>query len=151
MSGRSDMDETREEAPVPPSRLSKTPSWISLGFLLGALFVLALRTGEDAMKSERPATAPPTLVKLERPKLLEIEAVFADYGHHAQWHNDLTEVALWDTAKRGYTQFYEVVRSGDTYYFRSIDKLTRPVFTQGVPRDCPMVFTQPETPDPGAK
>ena len=148
MNDRPDMDEPRETTPVPTSRLSKTPSWISLGFILGVLFVLALHTGEDVVNQAKAPVAPPLPVKLERPKLTEIEAVFADYGHHAIWHNDLTEVALWDTTKHSYTQYYEVMRSGGIFYFRAIDKLTRPVITAGMPRDCPLLFTQPENPDP---
>ena len=145
------MDESGEETPVSPSRLSKTPSWITLGFVLGVLFVLALRSDGDAPKP-KPATAIPSPpVKLERPRVTDIEAVFADWGHHAVWHNDLTEVALWDTAKRSYSQFYEVLRSGDVYYFRSIDRLTHPVITQGMPRDCPLLFTQPEDAHPDGK
>lgn len=141
------MDEPGEEHPISPSRLSKTPSWITLGFVLGVLFVLALRNTEDATKSVPVTAPPPAPVKLERPKITEIEAVFADWGHHAQWHNDLTQVALWDTATRSYSQYYEVMRSDDVLYFRSIDKLTRPVLTQNVPRDCPLLFTQGDNPD----
>jgi hypothetical protein len=33
------------------------------------------------------------------------------------WSDDVTEVALWSSADNGFTDFYEVRRVGDTYYF----------------------------------
>ena len=136
------MGDPEETPPVQPSRLSKTPSWITLGFVLGALFVLALPREEP----RRPATPPAKTqtVRLERPKLTQIEAVFADWGQHAVWSHDITEVALWDTDTRSYTICYEVLRSGDDYYFRSIPKLTRPILTHGVPANSPLLFTETE-------
>ncbi len=137
------MDETEEPRPVPRSRLSKTPSWIMLGFVLGALFVFSLpRENRDAAPAS-PLPEPPP-VRVERPQLLEIEAVFADWGHYAVWKNDVTEVALWDTAKRSYSIFYEVLRNGDNVYFRTIPKLTRPVLTHGVRAQSPLEFTETE-------
>jgi len=125
-----------------PARLSKTPSWITLGFVLGALFVLALQREES---DKRLSTAvPPTTVRLERPKMTEIEAVFADWGKYAVWQNDVTEVALWDTEKHNYSICYEVVRIGENYYFRSIPRLTRPVLTRGVRSESPLQFTETE-------
>jgi len=137
------MDEVENDRPVPRSRLSKTPSWITLGFVLGALFVFSLpREDRDSGPTKPPAEPPPT--KLERPQLTEIEAVFADWGQGAVWRHDVTEVALWDTDKRAYSIFYEVVRSGDNYYFRSIPKFTRPVLTRGVNPQSPLQFTETE-------
>ncbi|HVU23189.1 MAG TPA: hypothetical protein VHE13_03620 [Opitutus sp.] len=134
------MDEPEPAPPPSPARLSKTPSWITLGFLLGALFVLVL-------PHEPPPAAPPApprVVKLERPKLTEIEAVFAAWGDHAVWGHDVTEVALWDMDTHSYSICYEVLRSGDIYFFRSIPKLTRPVLTHGVPANSPLLFTETE-------
>ena len=135
------MDETENAPPVSRSRLSKTPSWITLGFILGALFVASLPREN---KNAPPAVAEPPPVKLERPRLTEIEAVFADWGNGAVWQRDMTEVALWDTEKRAYSIFYEVVRNGDNFYFRSIPKFTRPVLTRGVNAQSPLQFTETE-------
>lgn len=137
------MDEHDQERPIPPSKLSKTPSWITLGFVLGALFVLALPRQERSTAELRPGP-PPTVVKLERPKLTEIEAVFAEWGQHAIWENDLTEVALWDSERKSYSLFYEVLRNGDVFYFRSIPRLTRPVLTHGVRPNAPLQYTETE-------
>ncbi len=71
-----------------------------------------------------------------------IEAVFEQYGHYAVWKNDVTEVALWSADTKDFSDFYEVARMDNTYYFRSIPHLTRPVLTHGVPADCPLMFTE---------
>ena len=138
------MDEPEKERPISPSRLSKTPSWITLGFVLGALFVASLPREAAKFAPER-SSAPPTVVKLERPKLTEIEAVFADWERYAVWDNNVTEVAMWDIEKKNYTIFYEVLRVWDNYYFRSIPRLTRPILTRGVPeQQSPLQFTETE-------
>ena len=134
------MDEPAKEYPPSASRLSKTPSWVTLGFVLGAFFVWALP------HAERPAApAAPTLtVELQRPKTTDIEAVFAEWGRFAMWENDLTEVALWDVDKKSYTLCYEVLRSGEALYFRSIPRLTRPVLSHGLAGPMPLQFTETE-------
>lgn len=137
------MGEFEEERPVSPARLSKTPSWITLGFVLGALFVLALPSRDEKPAAAPPPEPEPPPVRLERPALAEIEAVFADWGESAIWQNEVTEVALWDTARRSYSLFYEVVRHNGAYYFRSIPRLTRPILTDGVPTNTPLQYTTP--------
>ena len=58
------MDDDTPEKPYPlaASKMSKTPSWIMLGFVLGALFVLAVRP-----PAPKPAPAPAP-VAAEPPK-----------------------------------------------------------------------------------
>ena len=109
---------------VPPA-----PIWIPWARLPGPIWIPV-------------AEVPP--VRLERPRLLEIEAVFAEWGRFAIWSNETTEVALWDTEKSSYTIFYEVLRSGESYYFRSIPKLTRPILTHGAQVKSPLQFTETE-------
>ena len=117
-------------APKPPSlsQLSKTPSWISIGFLLGALFVWLLPSPEPIVievpvKSE---VVPPLVATRTQPDFSELEAVFALWNKPAVWANDLTEVALWDIEAKQYSRFYEVRRSGEQFYYRSIFRLTPP-------------------------
>lgn len=139
------MDEPEKERPISPSRLSKTPSWITLGFVLGALFVASLPR-ETAGLAPDKSTMPTSIVKLERPKLTEIEAVFADWERYVVWDHNVTEVAMWDTEKKSFSIFYEVMRVGDNFYFRSIPRLTRPILTRGVPeQQSPLQFTETET------
>ncbi len=145
-----DADDTprAKEYPLPKGRLSKTPSWIMLGFVLGALFVLALPP------LRKKAAPPPETLRLEitqprpppAPKpLSEIEAVFAVWGKHATWSDDLTEVALWNSQERAFTHFYEVRRIDDVCYFRTIPALTRRLVTHGKPLpESPLQFTETE-------
>jgi len=134
------MDEPAQSYPPSVARLSKTPSWVMLGFVLGALFVWAL---PEVEKSVSPAP-PVAVLKLSRPQATEIEAVFAVWGRYALWDNDVTEVALWDVDKRAYSICYEVLRNGEKMYFRSISSLTRPVLTHGAPESSPLLFTETE-------
>jgi hypothetical protein len=138
------MDDADTPRPVPVSKLSKTPSWITLGFVLGALFVLALPNESRRTRAANRAEITAPTVRLERPKLSDIEAVFLDWERYAVWHEDLTEVAFWDTDKRSYTIFYEVLRRDGAYYFRSIPRLTRPLLKRGVPEQSPLQFTETE-------
>ncbi|MBI5693879.1 MAG: hypothetical protein HZC55_27710 [Verrucomicrobia bacterium] len=139
----------REPYPLtkPGATLSRTPSWVMLGFILGALFVYALMRREAAP----PATVqvqmlpPPKPAPREKATLSTIEAVFAVWGEHATWSGDTTEVALWNKEEKAYTDYYEVRRIGGILYFRSIPELTRRIIRHGkeLP-DSPLQFTETE-------
>lgn len=140
------MDE--ESPPPPPEKPSQVPSWVMLGFILGALFVLALprrpAMGPDSrLAIETPPPAPAR--QAEAPQVTTIEAVFASWGKYAVWSDDTTEVALWNPATKSFSEFYEVIRNGDRYYFRSITSLTRPILEHGVDVEgSPLEFTETE-------
>jgi hypothetical protein len=137
------MDEETPSKPL-PEKPSQIPSWVTLGFVLGALFVLAI--------PKRAPVAPPIPVvqeaesheetAAEPAKLTTIEAVFASWDKYAVWSNDITEVALWDAGTKRFSDCYEVIRNGNDYYFRSIPSLTRPVLTHGVAENSPLQFTE---------
>jgi hypothetical protein len=119
-----------------------------LAFLLGALFVWTLPP--HGAHPAAPA-APPTLAvepahapAAPAPRFTTIESVFAAWDRYAVWDNDITEVGLWNPATRDFSDCYEVMRSGDAYFFRSIPRLTRPIITQGIRVDCPLQFTETE-------
>jgi hypothetical protein len=138
------MDEPESAVrPPSPARLSKTPSWVMLGFLLGMLFVWSL-----PLPKEKPVPPPAVEKKPEvplgQPRLTAIEAVFEVWGGAAVWDNDLTEVALWNPERNDYTDCFEVFRSGGNNFFRSIPHLTRPVLTRGVPENSPLQYTESE-------
>jgi len=141
------MDEV-DPKPPSPSQLSKIPSWISLGFVLGALFVWALPSPETEAPvpsaPEAPEVSVPPAVRSGPAPLSDIEVVFSEWGHHAVWSHDLSEVALWDTETKSYSRYYEVLRNGENYYFRTIDRLTRPILTHGVKADAPLQYTETE-------
>jgi hypothetical protein len=130
-------------------KMSMIPSWVMLGFVLGAVFVATL----PPLKKPQPLppAAPPTIKSAApptttRPQISTIEAVFAVWGENAVWDNDTTEVALWNTDLKRFADFYEVRRVGDVYYFRTIPKLTRRVVNHGkaLPVECPLQFTETE-------
>lgn len=138
------MSDPDEENPRPRApRPSQAPSWVMVGFIFGALFVFALPRHDPppaAAEVSEPTPPPPAP---ERPNLSTIEAVFAEWGKYAVWDRDTTEVALWDAATRTYADCYEVLRSGDGLYFRSIPRLTRPILAHGVVDASPLLFTEP--------
>ncbi len=138
---------------------SSIPSWVTLGFVLGALFVWALPPAarrlaeheaeeraavrEAASAVPAPAPAPASAAPRQQP-IETIDNVFAQWGKYAVWDNDTTEVVLWDVRDRAYTHCFEVLRIGDRYYYRPIPQLTRPVLRHGGPADpgCPLIFTE---------
>ena len=144
-----DQPKPEKRYPLSASKMSKTPSWIMLGFLLGAVFVAALPPlrkrpapeGTVFKAVEPPAARPPR----EPPQLTTIEAVFAIWGQHAVWSDDITEVALWNDRDKAFTDCYEGRRFGDSLYFRTIPKLTRRVIARGKPLpESPLLFTETE-------
>jgi hypothetical protein len=120
-----------------------------LGFVLGVLFVLALPR-RQAEAPPQPALvpvaseAPKAATPLTPPRLTTIEAVFAEWGKYAVWERDVTEVALYDSQTKDFSDDFEVLRFGDDYYFRSIPRLTRPVLTHGLPAGSPLRYTETE-------
>lgn len=140
-------DEPEQTYPLSPAKMSKTPSWVMLGFLLGAGFVWSFT--RDAEKS-----APAGLIVQEWPKavvvppspLTTIEAVFDAWKENAVWENNVTEVAMWRAETAAYSEFYEVRKLGETLYFRSIPRLTRRLIRSGppLPSNAPLQFTESE-------
>jgi len=147
----------------PPSvkKLSKTPSWIMLGFVIGAAAVLSLPRSPEvvyvpvsdesllptALAHQSPLVAEPQ----QEPDFTIVEAVFSEWQNYAVWDGDVTEIALWDSEVGRYARFYEVLRApassaggAITFYYRSIPVLTRPVLTHGVSASAPLLFTEPD-------
>jgi hypothetical protein len=140
-----DDDTPTEARPRPPARMSMTPSWVMLGFVLGAFFVWALPEPEKIPPSPQPAPeqrAPEQMLLAARlPRLTDVEAVFAQWDRYAIWDDDVTEVAYWNEETRSFSNFFEVLRVGDRLFFRSIPKLTRPLIKRGVEAHSPLLFT----------
>jgi hypothetical protein len=138
-----------EDTPTKPAREkpSQVPSWVTLGFALGALFVLALPRRAPVAPPPAPVieVAPPGPAKPpEAPQVTTIEAVFSAWDQYAVWTNDTTEVALWDSGTKSFSDFYEVLRTANGYYFRSIPGFTREILTHGVADNSPLQFTETE-------
>lgn len=143
-----DDEEPQKTYPLSPAKMSKTPSWVMLGFLLGAAFVWGFK--RDTAKP--PAVAPVTLtewpkaVKVTPSPLTTIEALFAEWGDNAVWEDERTEVAMWRSETGAYSEFYEVRKIGGELFFRSIPKLTRRIVRSGtpLPASAPLQFTESE-------
>jgi hypothetical protein len=138
------MDDENPSEPV-QRKPSQVPSWVTLGFVLGALFVLALprRAGlEPSPKPAREAASDRPSKPAAAPRVTTIEAVFAAWDKYAVWSNDTTEVALWSPDTMSYSECYEVLKTANGYYFRSIAKLSRPILTHGVVEESPLQFTE---------
>jgi hypothetical protein len=136
-----------DETPSEPDRKkpSQVPSWVTLGFVLGALFVLALPRRSAVGSAPAPAGDGAIVAPAKpaaAPRLTTIEAVFASWDKYAVWSDDTTEVALWSPDTMSYSDCYQVLRTGDGYFFRSITMLTRPVLTHGVVEESPLQFTE---------
>lgn len=132
-----------DDTPSAPAKPTQTPSWVMLGFVVGVLFMLALP------RREPPAAAPAAPVTVPAPpapapQLRTIDAVFATWGKYAKWEGDTTEVALWNSGTKDFSDCYEVLRLGEAYFFRPIPRLTRPVLRHGVPeaQTAPLQFTE---------
>jgi len=135
----------------PPAPPSKVPSWVLLGFVIGAVFVFLLR--RDYIRPGAPPVPvagpppPPAVVQAVARKpeasLATIEAVWDAWGGNAIWEGDTTQVAMWNVDQGGFSEFFEVVRHGDHVYFRSLTRLTRPVVDRGLGIQCPLQFTAP--------
>jgi len=131
-------DSPEVETKAKPSQI---PSWVSLGFALGALFVMALPR-HSAPDAPEPVAPEPALKAVTPSRVSTIEAVFSDWGKYAQWNGSLTEVGLWNPETRSYSDLFEVVKVGDSLYFRSIPALTRPVAKTEAPIECPLEFAE---------
>ncbi|MES2695999.1 MAG: hypothetical protein V4773_21175 [Verrucomicrobiota bacterium] len=140
--------------PLSPSKMSKTPSWIMVGFLLGAVTVwyLPVRRGEKTAPARPPqavavSSTPALSAKRDAQPMSTVEAVFDEWAQYAVWEFDTTEVVLWNKEAGGFTDLYEVRRYGTParYYFRTIPALTRRIISRGkeVP-GCPLQFTETE-------
>ena len=136
-----------DERVYPPSvaKLSKTPSWIMLGFVLGALAVITFPRKEPA-PSAPARIEPATRVATATPPTVErgifFEGVFDEWSKYAVWENDVTEVAFWNADTKAFSDRFEVYRTGERNYFRSITHFTRPLLTHGVPENSPLQFTE---------
>lgn len=138
---------------VAREKLSKTPSWIMVGFVAGILFVLGVQSEwKQASPVEPPrieASAPlaaRNIASLEdRPSLAAIEALFEQYQAAAVWEDGTTELALWNSVTGNYDDFFEVRRDGDRDYYRSLIKLTRPLINDEAGSDALLKFTEPES------
>jgi hypothetical protein len=142
--------EPDESRPASRPKPSKIPSWIMLGFLLGAIFVWALpHPRESVARDPAPAAVVerPVLSSIPtHPRLTDVEAVFEEWGNqYALWAGDTTYVCMWDSESKTYRDCFQVIRRGDDlFFFRSISRPRNLRARDGVPTGSPLEFLNPE-------
>lgn len=124
-----------------PAKMSKVPSWISVGVVIGVLIGYSFHP--------KPPPAPPQVKVVEVPKVAPqpnpiptVEAIFEAWRVNAVWRDDdTTQIAVWNPQTKEFSDFYEVLRVDDRVYFRSIPALTRELITyEGGAPDAPIWF-----------
>jgi hypothetical protein len=141
-----------DQPPVPKEKLSKTPSWIMVGFVIGCLFAyvadreLEKRRVKDAPPPPAPVvpvTSPvvPAALRLSQ---TEVDAIFTQAEAGAVWEHDITEIVVWNSRTQKFSDYVEVMRSGPYFYYRPISRLTRPLITAEAPPGALILFTETE-------
>lgn len=130
-----------------------------LGFVIGCIVALTVR--KDLDERDKSTVSPPAATstsslppKLEATpvakvagsqlSLFEMEAVFVRWQNKAVWRHELTEVAFWNPSTNKYSEFVEVLRSGEDLYFRTVPRLTRPILDDHMEPSVPIRFTELE-------
>ena len=139
--------------------LSHVPSWILIGFGLGALTVWGFLSRPEPPPPVTPpaadvdATAATPLASpatprrnpaalTDRPSLQVVEALFEQHRAWAFWDNGATQIALWNGATGAFTDFFEIRRTEEGTYYRTLDALTWwPIEYYG-PDNAPIRFTE---------
>ncbi len=145
-----------DRPPVPREQLSKTPSWIMVGFVLGCLFAYVVN--KELEKRRARETPPPAPVataapapEISAPKVVtrlslpEVDAIFRAHSDNAVWENSLTEIVMWNPVAKKFSEPVEVLRSGDDYYYRPLTRLTRPLITGRAEGGELILFTETES------
>lgn len=138
-----DLDESSSTSRPKPSTI---PSWVTLGFILGALFVWALPRSKEPLTPAPPPEfrSPPTSVVATPPRQSDVEALFSKWGpRYALWADDVTYVCMYDQASGTFRDCFEVVRRGDTLYFRTVERPGNLRARDDVPVDSPLEFLNP--------
>ncbi len=150
----------------PREKASKIPSWIMVGFTLGAL---TFYTVSDYLRPAKKDTPPPALPESapatpaapaqntdtpapkpddEQINLFSMDAVFRKWAVNAQWEYNTAQVVFWSPADKKYSVPVEVLRYGSEgdweYYYRPIEKITRPLVRAPAYSDVPVLFTENE-------
>ena len=143
-----------EEPPVDRRKLSTIPSWVMLGFVLGALVMFGYRSRSSpteapeqppaAVQAEEPAPgeARNSYAYEDQPSFSVVEALFEQYRSYAFWEDERTEIAIWNTRTLDFTDCFELLRGEHGTYYRSIPRLTRLPLPGYGPPNCPVLFTE---------
>lgn len=105
----------------------------------------------------RPAPPPPDTKTKSSPlldnsmqmTLFAIDAVFRQWAVNAMWEYNTTQVVFWNPHDGKYSVHVEVFRAGSDaigyeYFYRRIDRVTRPLVHDDSRPDAPILFTESE-------
>ncbi|MBI2518233.1 MAG: hypothetical protein HYV95_15230 [Opitutae bacterium] len=127
------------------------PLWLTLGFAMGLSFGWVMfksdtskapPAAEQVKVREKPAAA--SDAPRDAGTLAGAEQTFQRWGGYAVWEDDATEIAVWNARRKRFSDFYEVRRVHGQFYFRTIQRLSRPFIDHGVRGRLPIVFTEPQ-------
>lgn len=140
--------------PVPREKLSRTPSWIMVGFVIGCTFAY-VADREFEKRRARPVVEPPVVSRPAPPAPAvpetlpamrlsqnEVDAMFRQVSEAAVWENDLTQIAVWNPLMEKFSDLVEVMRSGEYFYYRPLSRLTRPLITAEAGPGVLILFTE---------
>jgi hypothetical protein len=142
--------------PVPREKLSKTPSWIMVGFVVGCVFAYVVDRELERRNPKPPVAQPaakqtpqaqtiaPATPPAMRLSLNEVDAIFRQATDDAVWEHDLTQIALWNPLTQKFSDLVEVMRSGEYFYYRPLSRLTRPLITAQAEPGVLILFTETE-------
>lgn len=119
---------------------------ITAGFALGLGFGwMAFKTGPEQPAALTPVREVHATLQTKAGTLADVERVFSLWGGYAVWDGDFTEIALWNPQSQRHDSYYEVRRSQGHFFFRTLDRLRRPLIDHGVKSNLGIQFTEPQS------
>lgn len=137
---------------VDRKNLSVVPSWLMVGFVIGVVTMWLFRSPPTEPQSELMPASPAVedviatdANKSETPGRSTValaEALFDTHRDWVFWNEDKTQIALWNSEAMGFTDHFEVIRTLEGDYFRSIREFTRLPLPGYGPPNSPILFTE---------
>ena len=144
-----------DATPMKPEKPSQVPSWIMVGFVIGVLTMWAFQSGSKSGESPPENSTEPSPTALEltadepnpttiegRPSLEVVEALFEEFSAYAFWSDERTEIAVWNGKTLSFSDYFEVLRGDQGWYFRSIPRFSRLPLEGYGPENSPILFTE---------
>jgi hypothetical protein len=148
----SDAEQFKVEKP------SQIPSWIMVGFVIGALTMWAFQSGGSVELGEEVERVEAEIPEVEEPEVLEggsnpmaredqpsievVAALFDQFREYAFWSNGRTEIGVWNGKTLSFSDRFEVLEQGGQMYFRPISNLSRLPLEGYGPDASPLMFTE---------
>ncbi len=118
---------------------STIPYWLLAGFLGGLVFGYGFFGAPK--ESHAPLPAPADVTPVGGLPLERLERAFFAQARSATWQDDITEFCYRDGVDAP-VFFIAAFRLEGRYYFRRLEKLSRPLPRSGLPSTQPIIFTE---------